>query len=56
MSVAAYKAVGQLLRPSRRHYWEKTVHGLVIEHPAANRAASSSVVAAGFDTAVATAD
>ena len=29
MSVAAYKALGQLLRPSRRHYWELTVHGLV---------------------------
>jgi cellulose synthase/poly-beta-1,6-N-acetylglucosamine synthase-like glycosyltransferase len=29
MSVAAYKALLQLLRPSRRHYWELTVHGLV---------------------------
>jgi cellulose synthase/poly-beta-1,6-N-acetylglucosamine synthase-like glycosyltransferase len=29
MSLAAYKALFQLLRPSRRHYWELTVHGLV---------------------------
>ncbi|RKS68804.1 hypothetical protein BZB76_5932 [Actinomadura pelletieri DSM 43383] len=29
MSVAAYKAVFQLLRPSRRHFWELTDHGLV---------------------------
>jgi hypothetical protein len=32
MSVAAYKALFQLLRPSRRHYWELTEHGLVTEH------------------------
>jgi cellulose synthase/poly-beta-1,6-N-acetylglucosamine synthase-like glycosyltransferase len=32
MSVAAYKALLQLLRPSRRHYWELTEHGLVSEH------------------------
>jgi hypothetical protein len=31
MSVAAYKAAGQLLRPSKRHYWEKTEHGLTDE-------------------------
>jgi cellulose synthase/poly-beta-1,6-N-acetylglucosamine synthase-like glycosyltransferase len=31
MSVAAYKALFQLLRPSRRHYWELTEHGLVTE-------------------------
>ena len=31
MSVAAYKALFQLLRPSRRHYWELTQHGLVSE-------------------------
>jgi glycosyltransferase XagB len=31
MSVAAYKALLQLLRPSRRHYWELTQHGLVTE-------------------------
>jgi hypothetical protein len=31
MSVAAYKAVGQLLLPRRRHYWELTQHGLVDE-------------------------
>ena len=31
MSVAAYKALFQLLRPSRRHYWELTQHGLVTE-------------------------
>lgn len=29
MSIAAYKAVFQLLRPSRRHFWELTEHGLV---------------------------
>ena len=34
MSVAAYKALLQLLRPSRRHYWELTTHGLVSEHTA----------------------
>lgn len=28
MSVAAYKAVGQLARPSKRHFWELTEHGL----------------------------
>jgi cellulose synthase/poly-beta-1,6-N-acetylglucosamine synthase-like glycosyltransferase len=31
MSVAAYKALFQLLRPSRRHYWELTEHGLVTD-------------------------
>lgn len=31
MSVAALRAVAQLVRPSRRHYWELTVHGLVAE-------------------------
>jgi len=35
MSAAAYKALFQLLRPSRRHYWELTVHGLVDEEQAA---------------------
>lgn len=34
MSIAAYKALFQLLRPSRRHYWELTVHGLVEPGPA----------------------
>ncbi|MFD9949960.1 glycosyltransferase [Nonomuraea sp. NPDC059023] len=29
MSVAAYRALWQLLRPSRRHYWELTEHGLI---------------------------
>lgn len=29
MSVAAYKAATQLLRPSKRHHWELTRHGLV---------------------------
>jgi cellulose synthase/poly-beta-1,6-N-acetylglucosamine synthase-like glycosyltransferase len=29
MSIAAYKALFQLLRPSKRHYWELTEHGLV---------------------------
>ncbi|WP_067468125.1 glycosyltransferase family 2 protein [Actinomadura macra] len=29
MSVAAYKALYQLARPSRRHFWELTEHGLV---------------------------
>jgi cellulose synthase/poly-beta-1,6-N-acetylglucosamine synthase-like glycosyltransferase len=28
MSVAAYKAFGQLLQPSKRHFWELTEHGL----------------------------
>jgi glycosyltransferase XagB len=32
MSIAAYKAFFQLLRPSRRHYWELTEHGLVTEN------------------------
>jgi hypothetical protein len=32
MSLAAYKALLQLLRPSRRHYWELTTHGLVTDH------------------------
>jgi cellulose synthase/poly-beta-1,6-N-acetylglucosamine synthase-like glycosyltransferase len=32
MSLAAYKALLQLLRPSRRHYWELTTHGLVADH------------------------
>jgi glycosyltransferase XagB len=31
MSVAAYKALFQLLNPRRRHYWELTEHGLVGE-------------------------
>jgi glycosyltransferase XagB len=31
MSIAAYKALIQLIRPSRRHYWELTQHGLVTE-------------------------
>ena len=35
MSLAAYKALLQLLRPSRRHYWELTTHGLVSDHGAA---------------------
>lgn len=35
MSVAAYKAFFQLLRPSRRHYWELTEHGLV-DHASAH--------------------
>jgi cellulose synthase/poly-beta-1,6-N-acetylglucosamine synthase-like glycosyltransferase len=29
MSVAAYKALWQLARPDRRHFWELTEHGLV---------------------------
>ncbi len=32
MSLAAYKALLQLLRPSRRHYWELTTHGLVTDN------------------------
>lgn len=36
MSVAAYKAVFQLLRPSRRHFWELTEHGLVDDLPPAS--------------------
>jgi cellulose synthase/poly-beta-1,6-N-acetylglucosamine synthase-like glycosyltransferase len=31
MSAAAYKAAWQLLRPSRRHFWELTNHGLVVD-------------------------
>jgi len=31
MSAAAYKAFIQLLRPSRRHFWELTDHGLVTD-------------------------
>ncbi|MER7010498.1 hypothetical protein ABT324_03590 [Saccharopolyspora sp. NPDC000359] len=31
MSVAALRAVTQLLRPGRRHYWELTAHGLVLD-------------------------
>ena len=27
--IACYKAVGQLIRPSKRHFWELTEHGLV---------------------------
>jgi hypothetical protein len=33
MSIAGYKAVLQLLRPGRRHYWELTQHGLVDDEP-----------------------
>ena len=33
MSIAAYKALIQVLRPSKRHYWELTEHGLVDEEP-----------------------
>lgn len=32
MSVASYKAFSQLLRPSKRHFWELTAHGLVQDH------------------------
>ena len=35
MSVAAYKALGQLLIPGRRHYWELTRHGLVADEASA---------------------
>jgi len=31
MSVAAFKAFGQLLNPRLRHHWEKTTHGLVAD-------------------------
>ncbi|MER7080371.1 Glycosyltransferase, catalytic subunit of cellulose synthase and poly-beta-1,6-N-acetylglucosamine synthase [Saccharopolyspora kobensis] len=31
MSVAAIRAVTQLVRPKRRHYWELTAHGLVLD-------------------------
>jgi cellulose synthase/poly-beta-1,6-N-acetylglucosamine synthase-like glycosyltransferase len=33
LSIAAYKAFSQVLRPSKRHYWELTEHGLVDEAP-----------------------
>ncbi|MDF5753626.1 glycosyltransferase [Spongiactinospora sp. TRM90649] len=39
MSVAAYKAVFQLLRPSRRHFWELTDHGLVEDDATATHVA-----------------
>ena len=45
MSVAAYKALYQLLNPRRRHFWELTEHGLVAEHgdpPAAVPALSAA--------------
>ncbi|GAA3533096.1 hypothetical protein GCM10022419_010310 [Nonomuraea rosea] len=38
MSVAAYKALFQLARPSRRHFWELTEHGLVDHDTGAVRA------------------
>jgi len=38
MSIAAFKALSQLLNPRLRHHWEKTTHGLVIEEGAADRA------------------
>ena len=28
MSIVAYKALGQLINPARRYFWEKTEHGL----------------------------
>ncbi|SFN21591.1 hypothetical protein SAMN05421805_103278 [Saccharopolyspora antimicrobica] len=31
MSVAAVRAVTQLMRPKRRHYWELTAHGFVLD-------------------------
>jgi cellulose synthase/poly-beta-1,6-N-acetylglucosamine synthase-like glycosyltransferase len=34
MSVAAFKAVSELLRPKMRSYWQKTDHGLVAAPPA----------------------
>lgn len=46
MSVAAYKAVLQLLRPSRRHYWELTDHGLV-DHGTALSAGATVPVRVG---------
>jgi cellulose synthase/poly-beta-1,6-N-acetylglucosamine synthase-like glycosyltransferase len=41
MSAAAYKAVWQLLRPSRRHFWELTNHGLVLD-PSTTEATSAA--------------
>lgn len=35
MSVAAFKAFGQLVNPRLRHHWEKTTHGLVADDGAA---------------------
>ncbi len=43
MSLAAYKALLQLLRPSRRHYWELTTHGLVSDHRVAQHMQSHAV-------------
>ncbi|QNK83450.1 glycosyltransferase [Nakamurella sp. PAMC28650] len=34
MSMAAFKALGQLLNPRLRHHWEKTTHGLVADEHA----------------------
>jgi glycosyltransferase XagB len=39
MSVAAYKALGQLLNRRLRHHWEKTTHGLVVDDQAVGPAA-----------------
>jgi glycosyltransferase XagB len=43
MSIASYKAVWQLLRPGRRHYWELTEHGLVEDPPVQLHAVPSPV-------------
>ncbi len=45
MSVAAYKALIQLLRPSRRHYWELTEHGLVDHGTSASTTVTSPALA-----------
>jgi hypothetical protein len=47
MSAAAYRALLQLLRPSRRHYWELTVHGLVPADPAPVLEGSAETVCRG---------
>jgi cellulose synthase/poly-beta-1,6-N-acetylglucosamine synthase-like glycosyltransferase len=46
LSVAAFKAFGQLLNPRLRHHWEKTTHGLVVDGAAVPVHAGSAVVAA----------
>ncbi|MUN36381.1 glycosyltransferase family 2 protein [Actinomadura litoris] len=51
MSVAAYKALFQLVRPSRRHFWELTDHGLVENAADAADAAESVDAAAARERA-----
>lgn len=45
LSVAAFKAFGQLLNPRLRHHWEKTTHGLVVDEAATPSRVDDQVVA-----------